>query len=293
MVELTKEFVRQLLPPRTENSNKGTYGNVLNIAGSINYRGAASLSSLGALRVGAGYVSLACPEMVANSVTSYTPDIVTIPLRSFEGSIAEDEYKRIFELSYGYKVVSLGCGLFSLFNHNEQIKYFFKNLIEMLISTDLTVVIDADGLNTIAELHYIPLPKKTILTPHPKELARLLKVGVDEIQMDRVQYAEKAARRFASTVVLKGHHTLITDGEISFINTTGNSALAKAGSGDVLTGMIAGFCAQGLAPVDAACLGVYLHGKAGDLAQDDLTAYGIFASDLLTYIPRAIKTLLS
>ena len=292
MIDLTLEYVQKLLPQREEKSNKGSFGNVLNVAGSVNYRGAACLSSLAALRVGAGYVSLACPEVVANSVASYTPNIVVIPLQASEGAIIDGEYKHIFELTYMYKVLSVGSGLFRLFSTNESVKYFFKNLISTLVDSDLSLVIDADGLNTIAELQYIPLPKRTILTPHPKEMSRLLKVSVEDIEEDRVKYAEKAAKRFAATVVLKGHHTVITDGELTFINSTGNSALAKAGSGDVLTGMIAGFCAQGLSATDAACLGVYLHGKAGDLAKEKLTAYGMFASDLLTYIPQAIKTLL-
>lgn len=292
MIDLTLEFVQKLLPKREEESNKGSFGNVLNVAGSVNYRGAACLSSLAALRVGAGYVSLACPEVVANSVASYTPNIVIIPLQASEGAIIDGEYKHIFELTYMYKVLSVGSGLFRLFSTNESVKYFFKNLIGTLVDSDLSLVIDADGLNTIAELQYIPLPKQTILTPHPKEMSRLLKVSVEDIEEDRVKYAEKAAKKFSATVVLKGHHTVITDGELTFINSTGNSALAKAGSGDVLTGMIAGFCAQGLSTTDAACLGVYLHGKAGDLAKENLTAYGMFASDLLTYIPQAIKTLL-
>lgn len=290
--EITYARAKALLPPRPEESNKATFGNVLNIAGSVNYRGAACLSSLSALRVGAGYSTLACPESVANSVTSLAPDIVTIPLKTHDGGIDRTEYKKILEVSHKYRVIAVGCGLFSLHGGNENTKAFFTSLMAAISGMDKTVVIDADGLNILSEVQPIDLPSRVILTPHPKELSRLLKVETDIIQSDRTAHAKLAAERFGAIVVLKGHRTVISDGSSVFVNTTGNSALAKAGSGDVLTGTIAGLAAQGLEPLEAACLGAYLHGKAGELASRDLTEYGVLASDLPGYLPSAIGSLL-
>lgn len=289
---ITRAFARSLLPRRPQDSNKATFGNVLNVAGSVNYRGAACLSSLASLRVGAGYSTLACPEAVANSATSLSPDIVTIPLKTHDGGIDRTEYKKILEVAHKYRVLAVGCGLFSLHGDNENTRAFFASLMAAIADYDLTVVIDADGLNMLAGLQPIDLPKNLILTPHPKELSRLLGIDTETIQSDRAAHAKLAAERFGATVVLKGHGTIVSNGTSIFVNTTGNSALAKAGTGDVLTGTIAGLAAQGLSPLDAACLGVYLHGKAGELASRDLTDYGVLASDLGSWLPRAIRTLL-
>jgi NAD(P)H-hydrate epimerase len=156
------------------------------------------------------------------------------------------------------------------------------------------MVIDADGLNVIAK-HPDLLEKekdkdKVILTPHPGEMSRLLNEGVDHIQKDRVSAAKNAAKKYGCMVVLKGHGTVIADpGGKIFINTTGNPGMASGGVGDVLTGMIAAFLGQGIAPFDAAALAVRLHGLAGDLAAKDLGEYGMIASDLVEKIPYAIQ----
>lgn len=289
--ELTADYVRSLLPGRPDDSNKATFGSVLNVAGSVNYRGAACLSSLSALKVGAGYVTLACPDVIAGGISSYSPDIVIIPLKTRDGCIDKNGYREIVRILPKYSVLSVGCGLSSVSGGRDRVRAFFSGLISSVSALNIPVMIDADGLNLLAELPSAVLPKNTVLTPHPKELSRLLNVEVGEIQSDRILYAQQAARRFGSVVVLKGHRTIITDGTDTWINVTGNSALAKAGTGDVLTGMISGFCAQGLSPRDSACLGAYLHGMAGDLAGAELTEYGVLASDLLSYIPAAIKTL--
>lgn len=291
MKELTRDYVKGLLPERMEDSNKATFGSVLNVSGSVNYRGAACLSSLSALKVGAGYVTLACLEIVASCVTSFSPDIVIIPLLSSDGCIAEEEHKKIASVIDKYSVLSIGCGLSSIFGDRKSIRSFFFNVIASVSPLEMPVIIDADGLNLLAELPQVALPRYSVLTPHPKELSRLLKVSTDDIQSDRIGYAEKAARKYSAVIVLKGHRTIVTDGDSTFVNMTGNSALAKAGSGDILTGMVSGFCAQGLSALDAACLAVYLHGKTGDLARDECSAYSVLASDLLRFIPCAIKTL--
>jgi hydroxyethylthiazole kinase-like uncharacterized protein yjeF len=161
---------------------------------------------------------------------------------------------------------------------------------------EVPVILDADGLNLLSRaLHAAPairLPGKLVLTPHPGEMARLCDLTVSAVQENRVSVAMDAAKRFGAVVVLKGRETVVTDGTEVLVNTTGTSALAKAGTGDVLAGMIAGFCAQGLSPLDGAALAVYVHGLAGEQAADKKTDYGVLANDVLEYIPDAIHALL-
>lgn len=256
------------LPIREENSNKGTYGKVLNISGSEYMWGAGYLSSVSALTVGAGFVALASEESVLKRINA--PEIVLCPL----SKISE----------FDATVLLIGCGL----STSAKAKEIFKSVIPSKLPT----VIDADGLNILAQTN-IKLDKNTILTPHPKEASRLLDCSLDEILADMESSARKICDKYNCITVLKSHRTIVTDGKKIYYNTTGNSALAKAGSGDVLAGMIAGLLAQGSNPYEASCLGVYLHGLAGDLAKNDLTAYGVLASDTIRYIPYAIKSLLT
>ena len=288
--EITREQAKSLLPQRPENSHKGTFGKVLNIAGSLNYQGAAYLSSIAALKAGAGYITLASIQSVLNNIAAKTPDITFLPLRdSYNQCIASDGFLEIKDTSKNYTVISIGSGLSS----KPAVTAFVDEALKELSETNMPVIIDADALNAIANLSVTKLPAVSVITPHPKELSRLLNVPVEEIQNDRVQYAKFASKKFAATVVLKGKDTVIASGEDIFINTTGNSALAKAGSGDVLTGIISGFAAQGLDIKNAAILGVYIHGFTGELASKVLTEYSVLASDLLNYIPEAIKSLLA
>lgn len=268
-------LIRKLLPERIENSNKGTFGKVLNIAGSNNYSGAAFLSSISALKVGAGYVTLASEKFVINSIASMSCDITFLELNC-----------GIFDKLQDFDVFSIGCGLSqSVFSVN-----IVKNFLDCFKNSDEKFVFDADALNIIAKLENPQLPKNSILTPHPKELSRLLDVDVTEILANREHFISQAFEKFGCSIVLKGNKSLVCDthGNI-FVNLTGNSALAKAGCGDVLTGMIAGFAAQGAAIEDATILAVYLHGLSGDLYSEDFSQYSMLASDLLKYIPLAIQ----
>ena len=156
---------------------------------------------------------------------------------------------------------------------------------------NLPTVIDADGLNILSKTQIL-LPKNTILTPHPKEAARLLNCELKDVLNNMQQSAQKISKKYNCVTVLKSHKTIVCDNEKIYINSTGNSALAKAGSGDVLAGMISGLLAQKMNIFDSAVLGVYLHGLAGDLAKNDLSAYGVLASDTIRYIPLAIKNYL-
>lgn len=258
------------LPKRDENSNKGTFGKILNISGSEYMSGAAYLSSIAALKVGAGYVELSSSERVLNVVAKLAPEVVLSPLSEIKEA--------------NPTVLLIGCGL----STDDNAKEIFNSVIPSKIPT----VIDADGLNILSQ-NPIILNKETILTPHPKEASRLLNSSLEDVLENMEASAKKISEKYNCITVLKSHRTIVTDGKTVYKNTTGNSALAKAGSGDVLAGMIAGFLAQNSKPFDAAVLGVYLHGLAGDIAKNDLTAYCVLATDTIRYIPNAIKNFLS
>ena len=202
-----------------------------------------------------------------------------------DGSIAE--YNSIPNLQ-NYDVVSIGCGITDC----DDTKKFVFNLLNHL-SLIQKVVIDADGINILSNHKGEISLKNSIITPHPGELSRLLNVSVDEINNNREKYARITSQTYECITVLKGHETIITDGQKIFVNKSGSSALAKAGTGDVLTGIIAGLLAQRLAPLDAAIIGVYLHGLAGDIAVHDLTKYSVLASDIINYLPFAISKIIT
>lgn len=272
-----ENYIKNLLPKRPENSNKGTFGHVLNIAGSEFYTGAAYFSSVSALKVGCGLVTLASADTALRAVSALCPDIILMPLNKIKKDIIDK-----------FQTISIGCGL----SQDSNSVKTFKNLIKILKDLSIPVIIDADGLNILANNKKIKLPQNTILTPHPKEMARLMGVNVEIILAQPDFWVKKCAEDYSATVVLKLHKTLVADnkGHI-YENNTGNSALAHGGSGDVLCGMITGFLAQGGINIfESCCLSVYLHGKAAELASADLTEYSTLASDLINYIPNAIKT---
>lgn len=263
------------MPIRPEISHKGSFGRVLNISGSDYMPGAALLSSLSALKIGCGYVFLCTTERVIDAVAAQTQNIVFAPLND------------LFEQLKCADVLLIGCGL----SLSDEAKSLFKKAISNV--KDIPVVIDADGLNILSNVEQIVLPKSLVLTPHPKEAARLLNVSVDEVLEDTVRAAKEISKKYNCVTVLKTHKTVVCSEKLEvYENTTGNSALAKAGSGDVLAGMIAGLLGQKCDLYLAAKLGVYLHGLCGDLAKNDLTEYGVLAHDLIRYIPSSIKTLL-
>lgn len=273
-MEYTPEQIKTLLPKRPENSHKGTFGHVLNIAGSEFYTGAAYFSSISALKVGCGLVTLASAPTVLSTVGALCPDIIFMP------------FKKLKNINT-FQVVSIGCGL----SQDKNAVKIFKNAIKILNKSEFPVVIDADGLNILSKLKII-LPKNLILTPHPKELARLIGTNLENVLEQPEFWAKKCCEKYNCTVVLKLHKTIVLDNSGNFyMNNTGNSALSHGGSGDVLTGMISGFIAQGVEIFEACCLAVYLHGLAGELASKDLTEYSTLSSDLINYIPKAIKTL--
>lgn len=290
ITNLNKEIVSRFLPQRTQISNKGTYGNVLNIAGSMFYPGAAYLSSISALKVGAGASMLATATDVIPIVASNSPDITFLDLgQSSLGTIPKDAIKYLDGIANSH-AISIGCGLSTLGGT----KQFVMNFLQKYIDSQTPIIIDADAINSLAASNKKVFPLNSIITPHPLELSRLLEVDVKEIQSNRVKWAWEASKYFDCIVLLKGHESVIAipNGKI-FINPTGNSALSKAGAGDVLTGIIAGLCAQGATLENAACLGAYLHGLLGEIASRTQGEYSVLASNLPNVIPMAIKEILS
>ena len=290
ITNLNKEIVAKFLPQRVQISNKGTYGNVLNIAGSMFYPGAAYLSSISALKVGAGASMLATATDVIPIVAANSPDITFLDLgQSPLGTIPKDGIKYLNGVANSH-AISIGCGLSTLGGTKSFVMSFLKNNID----SQTPIIIDADAINILASENKKAFPLNSIITPHPLELSRLLEVDVKEIQSNRVKCAWEASKYFDCIVLLKGHESIIAipNGKI-FINPTGNSALSKAGAGDVLTGMIAGFCAQGTALENAACLAAYLHGLCGEIASRTQGEYSVLASNLPNVIPMAIKEILS
>ena len=263
------------MPIREQNSNKGTFGKVLNVAGCENYVGAAYLSTYSALKVGAGYVALATEKEVIKSVSQMLPEAVYVEVPY--------AYRRLSD----FTVALIGCGIGQGFSAKQN----FKFIINYYNNKEIPVVIDADGLNILSQMN-LSLPKNTIITPHPAEAARLLVKDIDEVLSDLEGSAMELCEKYNCTVVLKTHRTIICDKSNMFINEHGNSALAKAGTGDVLAGIIAGLLAQKMTPFEAAKLGVYLHSRAGEQASEELTEYSVMASDIPKYLPNAIKEIL-
>ena len=278
------------LPPRDPNAHKGTYGHVLVLAGSPGKTGAAAMCALSALRIGAGLATLALPESLNDAMEAKLTEVMTEPLpETGERTVSFAALERVLELVKGKRVVAIGPGLST---HPET-----AELIRAVVHTaQAQLVVDADGINALGPnlemLRNVPLPP--ILTPHPGELARLLGIDRDEVVRNRIPIAQKVATSFGVHLVLKGARTLIAnpEGRVA-INMTGNAGMATGGTGDVLTGLIAGLLAQGVDAGLAAKAAVYLHGLAGDLAADAVGQEAMVASDLMAQIPEAIRQLKS
>jgi NAD(P)H-hydrate epimerase len=234
--------------------------------------GAAVLASRGALRSGVGLTYLAVPKELVNFVDSATPEVITLP------------FQKIPKFIKKANAIAIGPGI--------GVNRKAKKLISSLAARRMSLIIDADGINNLGKnpKRLKKARAKVILTPHPGEMSRLLGKSVKDIQKNRLAITLEAAQRLGCIVVLKGHETVVADPSGKhFINRTGNPGMASAGVGDVLTGMLAGFVAQGLSPWDAAVAGVYLHGLAGDLAAKEKGQYGMIAGDLVEKIPYAIS----
>lgn len=271
-----------LVPRRLLSSHKGNFGHVLVLAGSPQYTGAAALCAMGALRSGAGLVTLGVPRGLQEVYQIKLTESMTLALpETEEGTLSEDAYPYIMKFIENVDSVALGPGISK---HPSTIK-----LVKKIISgSPKPLVIDADGVNAIAEELLVLRKAKAplILTPHPGEMARLLHTSIKSVQMDRWKITRELADKYGITIVLKGFHSIVAgDDKKIYINSSGNPGMASGGMGDVLTGIIAGLLAQGFRVIDSVRLGVYIHGASGDLVASEKGEWGILASDLLGKLP--------
>jgi len=273
------------LPPRPRDSHKGRFGTVLVLAGSRGMAGAAALCGASALRSGAGLVRVASPAEIQPTVASFEPSYMTYPLPcDDEGLIRLEPARPILErLITTTDIIAVGPGL----GQSDDIRQLLRFLIT---ATAKPMVIDADGLNALVGQTDLlaGLNRPVVLTPHPGEFSRLMGVDIAEVQANRVELAaELATLSEPLVVVLKGAGTVVTDGGRYFVNATGNPGMATGGAGDVLTGVIAALLGQKLPAFEAAQLGVFLHGLAGDIARDQNGEIGLIAGDIVDALPDA------
>jgi NAD(P)H-hydrate epimerase len=284
------EWVREILPARPADSHKGTYGTILTIAGSLGMMGATLLASESALRVGGGLSLLAVPHSLLSQLPPKEVIYRSLP-ETESNSISLKALDKLDDDLQKATAIILGPGIST---QDETVQFVQRFVREKLAATKKPCVIDADALNALSRSKESLIGKdnKIVLTPHPKELSRLMDVSTDEIQSDRISWAQKAAEKFKCVVVLKGARTVVADYEGHvFINPTGNAGMATAGAGDVLSGTIGGLLAQGMEPIDAAVCGVYLHGFAGDLAAHEIGEAGLLAGDISRALPYALSAI--
>ena len=287
---ITDSMVRGLLPHRGAAAHKGTHGRALIVAGSRSYIGAAALATTAASRVGAGLVSLAAPASLQAALAPQVPEATHLPLPDDTAlGVADETAISALDAATDYDAYLVGCGLGQ---HPRTAAFLTAAFTGLTLSVGAPLVLDADALNFLAEFpqwwHSIPVP--AIITPHPGEMARLMRQSTGEIQASRLELASQAANDWGVTVVLKGAHTVIAapDGRIR-LSPWAVPALATAGTGDVMAGATVGMVAQGLEPFDAATCAVYIHGLAGRMVSDELGDAGLLASDLLPALPRAMR----
>jgi len=288
------EFIEHLpsLPRRAADAHKGTFGRVLVVGGSRGMVGAVALASNAALRGGAGLVTFAAPEAVQLAAATLCPCATSVPLACGpDGELATEAVRQVRKAAEQADVLAVGPGLARGARQ--------RDLVRLALEQERPVVLDADGLNNLAAIDGWPALRRCplVLTPHPGEFSRLTGRGVADIQTDRQAAALAAARQWAEAaptdptlvLLLKGAGTIVTDGRRVRINRTGNPGMATGGSGDILTGLIAALVAQGMSPFDAAALGAHLHGRAGDLAAEQLSQPALVATDLLGSLPAALS----
>lgn len=276
------------LPPRKADAHKGEFGRALLVGGSRGMSGAIALAGMAALRSGAGLVTLAVPDICLETVASFEPSYMTVTLACDEGGrIRRETEAEICRLASLSDCVACGPGLGRSAQLNELVLRLYEELPQPL-------VLDADGLNALAASgdHCPAASAPRVLTPHPGEYRRL--AGEPDARWTREELCQRAielAGRRNWVLVLKGHRTLVTDGVRVSYNSTGNPGMATGGSGDVLTGVIAALVGQRLGAFEAAQLGVYVHGRAGDLAAAQLGQASLIARDLIAFLPQAFQSL--
>lgn len=267
------------LPERNADSHKGSYGRALVIAGSRGMTGAATMTGLAALRSGAGLVTIATPRSCVQTIAAFHPTYMAVGLpEDDDGRLGAEALEPLQDLCGRMTCVAIGPGL----GVTDAVRHLVGQLYQ---SVSLPTVVDADGINALANETFQPAGGR-VLTPHAGEFRTLTGQYDLTVKACREQAAQ-TARSLGATLLLKGHESLITDGQRQWINQTGNAGMATAGAGDVLTGVILGLLAQGMEPFDAAILAAHLHGMAGDFAAEALGMHSMIATDLIDYLPSA------
>lgn len=275
------------IPKRKADSNKGDYGHVFVLAGSAGLTGAAALCAQAAIVSGSGLVTLGIAKSLNPIMARKLTEVMTKPLPETSGqTLSEKAFPEILKFAGKADCVAIGPGL----SRNPGTQRLIRKLI---VALSIPIVLDADGINAIEGKASILKSAKAsiVITPHPGEMSRLVALSRDRISKAKEKVAKDFANKYNVVCVLKGHRTAVArpNAAKTYINKTGNPGMAKGGTGDVLTGMIASFIGQGIRPFDAARLGVYLHGLAGDLAVKEKGETSMLATDLLNKIPDAIK----
>jgi NAD(P)H-hydrate epimerase len=284
---ITARDVAPLIGPRPAESNKGSYGHVLVVGGSLGKAGSVAMAGMAALRSGAGLSTVSTPRSVLGTVAGFHPELMTEPLVETDaGTISSTALNRIEELAKGKSVLAIGPGI----SRDPQTAELVRTLVAKL---QVPMVVDADGLNAFeGRADELRVKGRTlVITPHPGEMARLVGGTIADVQKDRLGVARKFAREHEVIVVLKGHRTLIVqpDGE-AWVNTTGNPGMATGGTGDVLTGMVAGMMAQNPKQVFLSVIAaVHLHSLAGDVMRERVGEHSLVATDLLKGLPEAFR----
>lgn len=280
----THEQLGALLPRRTQTSHKGTCGRVLIIGGDRCMSGAPYFSAKAAYRTGAGLVEVLTHEANRPIIQTLLPEAV---MSTWSGTGSDTEHESILRSISRASVIAVGMGL----SQSERASQILKTV---LTERKCPIVIDADALNIISADPTLMslIGDGAVITPHPLEASRLSGLSVAELVSDPPHYAKVLADRLGAVCLLKDHRTAVAapNSENVYVNMSGNSGMSTGGSGDVLDGVIAGLIAQGLAPADAACLGAYIHGLAGDAAAERLSEYSLIASDIVDNIPTVLKS---
>ena len=283
---ITPRDIREMAAPRPRDSNKGMYGHVLVIGGSLGKAGAAAMAGLAALRAGAGLATVATAQSVLPTVAGFAAELMTEPLPETEAatiSLRAREYGRLDSIIKGKTVLAIGPGISRQTETSELVRVLVK-------SSQLPMVLDADGLNAFEGRAQELTGRPLVITPHPGEMARLAQLSTKQIQENRLQVAREFATRHGLTTVLKGNRTLVAqaDGKV-WVNPTGNPGMASGGMGDILTGMVAGLLGQTTHSINAVLAAVYLHGLAGDVACETTGEQSLIATDLLAALPEAFR----
>lgn len=284
---IDKDFIKGVLKKRPKNSHKGTFGHVLVLAGSVGKTGAAAMTCLGAMRSGTGLVTLGISESLNPIMEEKLTEVMTEPLPETKSkTLGAVSFEKIKTIAKDKQAIAIGPGLTTTTDVKEVV-------LKIIQETRIPMVIDADAANVLkGNMDMLKKAKAPIiLTPHPGEMARLLGLSTKDVQADRINIASRFAIKNNVILVLKGARTVIAEpsGRV-YINMTGNAGMATAGTGDVLTGMVAGFIAQGYLPIDAARVGVYMHGLAGDCIAKKIGEIGMMAGDILNILPNVLNS---